>query len=65
MQWDTFAGASDLESLPLMKGDFMETQKSCVTYRMNWEIFKGLMWLNAWLLKLLLIWAQFVFLNQG
>jgi hypothetical protein len=32
---------------------------------MNWEIFKGLMWLNLWLLKLFLIWAQVVHLTQG
>ena len=35
------------------------------SYRMNWEIFKSLLWLNMWLLKLLLIWAQLMFFTQG
>jgi hypothetical protein len=34
-------------------------------YRKNWELFKGQLWLNLFLLKLLIIWAKFLFLNQG
>lgn len=36
----------------------MDSQHDCETYRTNWEIFKALLWLNLWLLKVLLIWAQ-------
>ena len=33
--------------------------RCCDSYRTNWEIFKTLLWINLWLLKVLLIWAQF------
>jgi hypothetical protein len=60
----TLAGASGNESLPEKKGDRMK-HTNCVTYRTNWEIFKSLLWLNLWLLKLLMIWAQFMAITQG
>ncbi len=37
----------------------------CDSYRRNWEIFKSLLWLNLFLLKLLLIWAKLLFSTQG
>lgn len=39
--------------------------QSCLTYRVNWELFKGLLALNLILLKYLLIWDQFASLTQG
>jgi hypothetical protein len=53
-----------MERLP-REGRHMNTQRSCDSYRMNREIYKGLLWLNVWLLKVLLIWAQFVPFTQG
>lgn len=38
----------------------MNTQDPyCDSYRTNWEIFKALLRVNLWLLKVLLIWAHF------
>ncbi len=42
-----------------------KTETLFYTYRMNWGIFKSLLWLNLVLLKYLLIWAQLVLSTQG
>jgi hypothetical protein len=43
----------------------MKTENLCLIYRVNWEIFKGLLGLNLILLKYLFIWAQLASLHQG
>lgn len=37
----------------------MDHKLAYETYRMQWDIFKRLLWLNLFLLKLLLMWAHF------
>ena len=43
----------------------MKKHIKCYSYRMGWEIFKSLLWLNLFLLKLLLIWAHLMQSTQG
>lgn len=43
----------------------MNSQHRCGSYRTNWEIFKTLIWLNLWLLKVLVVVSQLVHSISG